>query len=125
MTETIKTFYDELLADLLSCSENIRYVGLYQDGALFSVQREKLQCASRCESDYYEEIIVNPTLILLAKQRGEIDCGGLDAITIQYGNFSQWIRPFHHGHVSVCLEASSDIQKETQTIVLLLKRWVR
>ena len=122
MAEVTKAIYDELLSNLLNCSDNIRYAALYQDGALFRAQRETLRCVSRHESDYYEEIIVNPTLLLLAKQRGDIDCGGLEAIVIQYGNFSQWIRPFHHGHLSVCLEPSSDIQQETQRIVSFLKK---
>ena len=125
MSYGTKERYEQLTHDLLNCSVNIRYVGLYQDGALFSSQRDTLQNASRSDSDYYEEILVNPTLLLLAKQRGEIDCGGLEAIVIQYGNFSQWIRPFHHGHISVCLELNSDTRKESQTILSFMEQWIR
>lgn len=39
-------------------------------------ERPDLADASSSESDRYEELLVNPTLITLARQRGEIDCGG-------------------------------------------------
>ncbi|HEX6048536.1 MAG TPA: hypothetical protein VFZ21_04685 [Gemmatimonadaceae bacterium] len=34
-------------------------------------------------ADRYEELIVNPTLITLTKQRGDIDCGGLEFLVIR------------------------------------------
>jgi hypothetical protein len=115
--------YEKLLNEILQHSTNVRYVALYQDGVLYARQRETVHKPSRADSDYYEEILVNPTLLLLASQRGNIDCGGLEGIVVEYGNFYQVIRHFHHGHCSACLEKSSDIQKEMQAIGSLLERW--
>ena len=42
--------------------------------------------ASGLESDRYEELLVNPTLLTLATQRGNIDCGGLKYLIVRYGN---------------------------------------
>ncbi len=89
-------------------SESVRYVALYLDGELTSRERPGLENASSSESDKYEELIVNPALLLLAKQRGEIDCGGARFIVIRYGNFWQTIWPVKGGHVSIGMELSAD-----------------
>ncbi|HVF35559.1 MAG TPA: hypothetical protein VND91_09580, partial [Candidatus Saccharimonadia bacterium] len=52
---------------------------------------------------------VNPALLVLATQRGEIDCGGLRFVLVRYGNFFQFVRRFDDGHVSVALEAGADV----------------
>ena len=49
---------------------------------------------------------MNPTLITLASQRGEIDCGGLDYLVVAYGSFFQLVLPVDGGHVSVAIERS-------------------
>ena len=41
----------------------------------------------------YEELLVNPTLLELTRQRGNIDCGGLEYLVIRYGNFFQLVLP--------------------------------
>lgn len=67
-----------------------------------------LAAASSSESDRYEEIIVNPTLIALARSRGEIDCGGLSFIVVGYGNFHQLVLPTRTGHASIAFELDAD-----------------
>ncbi len=89
-------------------SESVRYVALYLDGQLTSSERPGLTNASSSESDKYEELIVNPALLLLTRQRGEIDCGGAQFIVIRYGNFWQTVWPAKGGHVSIGLELSAD-----------------
>ena len=61
-----------------------------------------------CESDKYEELLVNPTLLKLATQRGNIDCAGMDHIQIRYGNFYQLVWTESWGRVSVCIELSAN-----------------
>ena len=78
-----------MIESIFKLSECIRYVAVYK-------------------SDRYEELLVNPTLLKLASQRGNIDCGGLDYILVRYGNFFQFVLPESWGHVSVCLEANTD-----------------
>lgn len=70
--------------------------------------RSHTLAASDAETDKYEELLVNPTLLKLTSQRGNLDCGGLDYLIIRYGNFFQFVLPMTWGHLSVCFEAASD-----------------
>ena len=65
-----------LIEDLLEIDRSIRYVALYVNEALISRERVGLSNISASESDKYEELIANPTLLKLVQQRGNIDCGG-------------------------------------------------
>ena len=89
-------------------SLDIRYVALYANGALSMSQRPELDFASDSKSDRYEELLVNPALLTLAGQRGEIDCGGLDFVIVSYGNFHQLVIPFQQGHISVAFEKTAN-----------------
>ena len=48
------------------------------------------------------------SLLTLARQRGDIDCGALRYLVVRYGNFSQLVVPVEGGHVSVAFEPHSD-----------------
>ena len=61
---------------IFSLSPDIRYVAIYRNGELFRQQRDDIDAASDSESDRYEELLVNPTLLTLVRQRGDVDCGG-------------------------------------------------
>ena len=93
---------------IFAVSPDIRYVALYRNGALESHQRPGLENASAAESDKYEELIVNPTLLKCATQRGDIDCGGLRALVVAYGNFLELVIPIRGGHLSVGFENGSN-----------------
>jgi hypothetical protein len=97
-----------LFEAVFAVSEAVRYVALYQGGALHSRQRPGIAAASAGESDKYEELIVNPTLITLLRQRGNIDCGGLSFVVVRYGNFIEYVQPLKDGHLSVGIETSAD-----------------
>lgn len=64
--------------------------------------------ASDSESDKYEELFVNPTILKLVTQRGNVDCGGCNGVVIYYGNFYQYVRPLKEGHISVALERKTN-----------------
>lgn len=87
-------------------SKDVRYVALYLDGALTMRERPSLDNASA--SDKYEELIVNPGLLTLVRQRGNIDCGGVEFVVIRYRNFWQTVWPVKNGHVSVGLEPTAN-----------------
>jgi hypothetical protein len=99
---------DRLVDALFELTSDIRYVAVYRHGELSLRQRSKLTLASASESDRYEELLVNPTLLTLTRQRGDIDCGGLDYVVIRYGNFFQFVAPIEGGHVSVAFEPDAD-----------------
>ena len=93
---------------ILALSPTVRYVAIYHRGTLTTAARPDLSNASSSESDKYEELLVNPTLLTLVRQRGSIDCGGLDYVLIRYGSFFEFVAPLDQGHVSVGLEPSAD-----------------
>jgi hypothetical protein len=99
---------DELIDELLAATDEVRYVAVRLEGTLVLRQKAGLAHASAAESDRYEELIVNPTLLTLLRQRGEIDCGGLEYALVRYGSFFQFVHPLPAGHVSVSLEPASD-----------------
>ena len=98
----------QLFDSLFALSSDIRYVALRMDDDLDLQQRHGVSAASSSESDRYEELLVNPTLLTLIGQRGRIDCGGLEFILIRYGNFFQLVHPVKAGHVSIAIEPSGD-----------------
>jgi hypothetical protein len=93
---------------IFALSQSIRYVAIYDNGRLESKSKSGTFGASSSESDRYEELLVNPTLLKLSSQRGNIDCGGLRFILVRYGNFYQFVAPTGFGHVSVCIEADAN-----------------
>jgi len=97
-----------MINKIFSLSQNIRYIAIYRNGKLETKFKEETIDASGSESDQYEELLVNPTLITLAAQRGNIDCGGLEYLIIRYGSFFQFVLPKPWGHVSVCIEKNAD-----------------
>ena len=91
---------------IFAVSPAIRYVAVGRGQDVQLQERPGLADASSSESDRYEELLVNPTLITLTRQRGEIDCGGLDYLVVAYGSFFQLVLPIDGGHVSVAIERS-------------------
>ena len=69
------------------------------------------------ETNFYEELLVNPTLLKLASQRAELDCGGLNYIAIGYGHFIQLIMRMEGGHVSL------GVSRKTVTGEFAAKVW--
>lgn len=98
----------ETIQRLLDISPVVRYVAIYRRGELASASRADLAGASSPESDRYEELLVNPTLLTLARQRGDIDCGGLRYLVIRYGSFFVVVLPLDQGHVTVGIEPAAD-----------------
>lgn len=98
----------QVLDRVFDISTGIRYVALYQRGRLTSAVRPGLQNASAAESDKYEELLVNPTLLMLAGQRGAIDCGGLEFLVVRYGHFFELVWPLSTGHLSIGIEPAHD-----------------
>lgn len=99
---------ERLIETIFSYSENIRYVAVYSHGKLVMASRPGTIGASSSESDKYEELIVNPALLTLVSQRGNIDCGGARFVLVRYGNFYQIVMPITKGHISICVEPHAD-----------------
>ncbi|MFI5154386.1 MAG: hypothetical protein ACHQET_13690 [Chitinophagales bacterium] len=110
---------ETLKEKIFAISNSIRYVAMYADGQLISSERPGIENTSSSESDKYEELIVNPTLLKLVTQRGNIDCGGADWVIIRYGSFFEFVMPMKNGHISVGLELDADLMKIIEAIKAL------
>jgi hypothetical protein len=99
---------DSTIEAIFELTSAVRYVAFYQDGHLFMHKRPDIGKPTASESDHYEELLVNPAILLLADKRGNIDCGGLEYVIVRYGNFYQFVHPTSNGHVSIAfgLEAN-------------------
>ena len=112
---------EALKNQIFSISDNIRYVAIYANDKLVSGEKPSIKNTSSSESDKYEELIVNPTLLKLVIQRGNIDCGGVEYVIIKYGSFFQFVMPIKNGHVSISIEPHSDILEITNKIQNIVK----
>lgn len=96
------------LEEIFAVSNAVRYAAIYHNGKLVSRMRKGASHASPAESDKYEELVVNPALLTLVKQRGNIGCGGARFLVVRYGNFYQLVIDLPTGHVSVCFELTAN-----------------
>jgi hypothetical protein len=94
--------------DVFVISSDVRYVAIADGQQVDARSRPGLDHASGSDSDRYEELLVNPALLVLATQRGNIDCGGLRYLVVGYGHFQQLVVPAAAGHVSVAFELGSN-----------------
>lgn len=115
--------HDALIDRFLALFPDVRYVAVYQGGVLRSRERPGLSGASAGESDKYEELIVNPAVLTLVRQRGNIDCGGVRWVVIRYGNFFQCVFPVGDGHVSVALEPGADLGARLPIVAAKVAEW--
>jgi hypothetical protein len=101
---------------------HIRYVASGEGQHVDTAQREAIADPSDTSSDFFEELLVNPTLLMLARQRGDLDCGGLRHVIVGYGNFNQVVLPTPSGHVSVCVERDADAESVARQVAQLLEQ---
>ena len=113
---------DALIDSIFQLSPQVRYVAVRRGDELVQREREGIAQPSSGESDRYEELLVNPALLTLATQRGNIDCGGCRYLLVRYGRFFQFVRATAEGHVSVALEPGADIVGLAGAIDALLGR---
>jgi len=112
----------EFIEEVLAASQEIRYVAIYHRGELYSRERSGLTGASSSESDRYEELLVNPTVLTLTTQRGNIDCGGLEYLLIRYGNFFQLVHPIREGHLSVAVNPDGSPLEVVDLLRMILEK---
>jgi hypothetical protein len=115
---------EHLIDALFDLSPQVRYVAIYRHGELSLRQRPDLSLASAPESDRYEELLVNPTVLTLTRRRGEIDCGELDYVVVRYGNFFQFVVPIAGGHASVAFEPNADPIGHAQEVLGTIERHI-
>lgn len=113
-----------LIDEVFALSERVRAVAVYRDGDLVTRIRPGAPEPWSPESDRYEELLVNPALLTLIRQRGELDRGGARYAVIRYDKFFRLLVPIDQGHVSVCIEPSGQPLMLAGPILQLLDRVV-
>jgi len=106
---------------IFALGPHIRYVAFASGQDVDISQREGVAGASDAGSDFFEELLVNPTLLTLARQRGDLDCGGLRFLIVGYGNFHQVIVEMPEEHVSVCVELNADPVRVAEEVAGILE----
>jgi hypothetical protein len=114
--------HNDLREAIFALGTHIRYVAFGDGQQISTTQRPGVAGASEQGSDFYEELVVNPTLLTLTRQRGELDCGGLRHVVVGYGNFHQVVMPLPEGdgHVSVSVELNANPSEVAAKIAQLL-----
>jgi hypothetical protein len=112
----------DLHPEVFAISPSIRYVAVAEGQQVQMRSRPDLLNASSSDSDRYEELLVNPTLLVLATQRGNIDCGGLRYLIIGYGHFQQLVIPGVTGHISIAFDLDSNPVDHLQAILGVMAR---
>jgi hypothetical protein len=107
---------------ILALGPHIRYVAFGAGQRVETFQRDAVEKASDPGSDFFEELLVNPTLLTLARQRGNLDCGGLRYLVVGYGNFHQVVLESPDGHVSVCVEQDADPIPVAEQVAEILRQ---
>jgi hypothetical protein len=107
---------------IFALGPHVRYVACGEGQRVETAQRDGIADASDASSDFFEELLVNPTLLTLARQRGELDCGGLRHVIVAYGSFNQVVVPASWGHVSVCVECDADAELVARQVALLIEQ---
>jgi hypothetical protein len=112
---------NEIVSAVLRLGPQVRYVAVASGQKVALRERPGLAEASSSVSDRFEELLVNPTLLLLTRQRGDIDCGGVRYVVVRYGNFAQVVVPHPAaGHVSVAVEPDHDPIPVAEAVAQLL-----
>jgi hypothetical protein len=99
---------EQLVSDLFNLG-SIGYVALGCGQEVLLRQAPGLRTDTSAETNFYEELLVNPTLLGLARQRSELDCGGLRYIAVGYGSFVQLIMRVRDGHVSLGVARTANV----------------
>ena len=95
---------------LFALDPNIRYVAVNRDGRIEEmVQNPKWPTFNPADTDRMEELLVNPTVLDLARRRGDLDLRGIRFIVIRYGVQYQVLFPLPGGHLSVGVQAGAEV----------------
>jgi hypothetical protein len=110
--------------DVFAISPDIRYVAVAHGQQVDARSRPGLQHASGHDSDRYEELLVNP-LLVLATQRGNIDCGGFRYLIVGYGHSTSSSSPALPDMCLFAFELANNPADHLQAILGIVARHER
>lgn len=98
---------EHLIAAIFALGD-VGYVALCDDQNVLLRILPGVSTTTTEESNFYEELLVNPTLLKLAAQRANFDCEGLRYVAVGYGQFVQLIMQTRSGHISMGIANSAN-----------------
>jgi len=112
---------EKISAKLFDLDPNIRYVAINQRELIVEMeQNPKRPSLNPTETDRMEELIVNPTILELARRRGNLDMDGMRYVVIRYGTMYELIFPFKEGHLSIGVELNANPTEVAQSVAKCL-----
>jgi hypothetical protein len=100
---------ERISARLFDLDSNIRYVAVNQNERIVEMeQNPKRPSLNPTETDRMEELIVNPTILELARRRGNLDMNGMRYVVVRYGAMYELIFPFKDGHLSIGIDLTAN-----------------
>jgi hypothetical protein len=99
----------------------IGYVALCRGREISLRVAPGLVSAATEETNFFEELLVNPTLLKRAAQRANLDCDGLRYIAIGYGKFIQLIMLMKDGHVSIGVSRKANAGELAERVQFVLQ----
>ncbi len=111
-----------MIETILKLSPHIRYAATNINEILLMKAKDDAENQSSEETDKYEELLVNPTILKLLEARGKMNCGGLDYVLIKYGSFFQFVQTVGNGHVSVCISQKNNVSETVDLIRTFLAK---
>lgn len=94
---------EALFAAVFGIGKEVRYVAIREGRDVIMRLAEGTPTATTPTSNYFEELLVNPAVLLLTDHRGALDCDGMQYVVIRYGDFQQFIARTAEGHISIGL----------------------
>lgn len=115
------TSAERLISEIFDLG-GIGYVALSSGQEVLLRAMPGLSTTTTEETNFYEELLVNPTLLKLASQRANLDCEGLRYIAIGYGEFVQLIMLVKDGHISMGVSRKSNAGELAARVETVLQR---
>jgi hypothetical protein len=115
--------HEDLAAEIFALGPFVRCVAMGRGQDVHTLERAGVSDASGLSLHRFEELFVNPALMTVSRQRGELDCGGHRYLVVAYGRFSQLIVPIETGYISISLEAIADVEHVAVAVISLLERY--
>jgi len=112
----------ERLVDAFFALGHVGYVALGRGQEVLMRSHPDIVTETTPESNFYEELLVNPTLLTLAGQRGGLDCGGLGYIAVGYGGFIEMIMRMKNGHVSLGVSPKTQVGEFAKRMQAVLEQ---
>ena len=99
----------------------VGYVAIGVGHSVYMQLAPGLETETSQESNFFEELLVNPSVLELVSRRGQLDCGGMEYVAIGYGHFIQLLIPLPSGHASIGISKDAPVQPLAKQATAILK----